>query len=350
MIQICTYYTKRKENVKQFITMQPIQFFQCVTHIITCSDLFSAAQKVISQNINTPAYFVRELEHNINMLLTKIFQQRTADISLTDSALIHAKSMEEYLEVLVRKIAFYPLKKGDAIARSLTCDTPQYIVHKILEDGLGMRAVILVPEIEGLAPPLLLFRCTDALNIHNILDDLREYPGELNFERNKERLRQTLEEVSLQYGAFHVLGFSYGGALAQKTVAHFPEYIERCTSINGLRPGKKTVELFLNKMKQFPQGMKKPEIWDLRHAKDLPSVLGGEALPISEGKSFTFGSTDDAISHIEAHTILCQSNNLPVAIDINPDESFIKAAQICENIRKAIGFFATPIHNIFLQL
>lgn len=271
------------------------------------------------------------------------------DITQTDEALLKSEDQHSYYEILAQKLSYLPLTIGDTLTQSVRCIMPQYKVYTVLEDPCGMRGIVLVPTVKGQGNPLLIFRGTDAKNMHNILDDFRKNPASVNFERQKLAIQKILEEVSVEYGAFDILGHSFGAAMAQKTTAEFPEYIARCISYNGLRCGKRTVALYNEKMGLYPAAMKKPEIWEYRHAKDIVSLLGGKSLPTEPGKHVTFGSIDDSISHIEAHSVLSLSKKIKKSIDTLPDDSYIKVADLAEQMRRKTGKVVAPIHDRLLS-
>lgn len=281
-------------------------------------------------------------------LHAKLRRSHDIDISELDEVLLNAKDKETYYEILAQKLSYENLKAGDTIPQPLHFSMPEYQVYNVLEDRCGMKGIFFVPKVKGSGNPLLVFRGTDAKNIHNILDDFRENAASLNFERQKIAIHKELEKLSIEYGAFDVLGHSFGAAMAQKTTAEFPEYIAHCISYNGLRAGQKTVDVFNEKMRQYPHGMQKPEVWEYRHAKDIVSLLGSKSLPTTPGRYVTFGSIHDSISHIEAHSVLGFSRKLKKSIDTFPPDSYKEVADFAENIRIETGKIVEPIHDILL--
>jgi hypothetical protein len=229
------------------------------------------------------------------------------NLSTTYLELAKAQGLEAYYQVIAHKLGYEPLKEGQRIVRSTQFACPQYKVEKIIDDEYGLRAIFLAPEVsDGMpeAPPLVIFRGTDETNVLNVLDDASSDIGNLNFSRKKDVLQREIEAFALKYGNVHVMGQSFGGVMAQRVTAEFPEYVGRCSYYNAPGVGEKFVHMFKDKMRTLPPGFPPPKIYSFRHAKDIPSLLGGDHLPPSIGCEITFGDTSDSITHVKAHSHL----------------------------------------------
>ena len=267
-----------------------------------------------------------------------------------NNALINAPTEEAYFEVLAKRVASKKLSIGDVIQPSLQAKTETYTVTQIIEDKCGLRAVFLAPLNNKNASPLVLFRSTDDHNIHNLIDDLNKDGGGLNFQRCKEKLKKELEKTALEYGAVHLLGYSFGGAIARRTVAEFPEYIKRCTVHNALRPGNKAREIFKAKMRQLPQGIQQPEVWEYRHAKDMVSLFGGRPFPTTKNRFYTIGTVQDKISHVAAHSYLGLSDtNSSITSDAAIPKDYSQVASVGERLRRKISSVLTPVHKLVMK-
>jgi hypothetical protein len=288
----------------------------------------------VGKAVKIGSIVIREIHTLIQSRQTKSTQ------STTNSELARAKGLEAYYQVMAHKLGYEPLKEGQRIVRSAQFACPQYKVEKIIDDEYGLRAIFLAPELsegEPNAEPILIFRGTDHTNVLNVLDDASSEIGNLNFSRKKNVLQKEIEAFTLKYGNIHMLGHSFGGTMAQRVTAEFPEYVRRCSYYNAPGVGEKFVHMFKDKMRTLPHGFSPPKIYSFRHAKDIPSLLGGDHLPPSIGCEITFGDTSDSITHVKAHSHLSYLEHAKARSEYSIPKEYRRVTKDIDSLRKTVS-------------
>lgn len=290
---------------------------------------------VFNSTVSIPSKYIASCCNIVkNELNSGIFRAIHSDIDkkLTVTlCLSTAPNQEAYDQILAQNGAYCAFQDGEHLPLSSKYNCPQYIVRKILYYPKGIRALILVPEDKAAdLEPKVVFSGTDLFNFHNVIDDLPKEIGSRNFPKFKYVLKSELEAINREYGRAHVLGFSYGGSIAQRLTANYPALISRCTRHNSPGVGVKKIEKFAKQVSLMPEGLEKPKIVSYRHAKDIPSLIGGESLPCDEGFNFTCGTTQDNIPFLEAHSFNTLSTGAHVTTNATVPKDLKRFAKFLE--------------------
>lgn len=248
-------------------------------------------------------------------------------------SLKEAPNYEAWLQALTQSYIYCDIPNDTAVPRPQNSTVPDYTLFKTLQFPEGLKAMILVPS-SSHGEPLIVFRGTDPSNLHNLMDDLNNEIGHINYSRFHNVLNAALEGLYLRYGKIHVTGHSYGGAVAQLFCAHFPQYFSRCTSFNSPGVGKNAVDRYQRNIQNLDNP---PEVWSYRHAKDIVSLLGGTPLPASPHRNYTCSTAQDPISHTDAHSQNSLSMHLPISAGRVATSGLQKAADFVETCRTSLA-------------
>ena len=269
-------------------------------------------------------------------------QERTA------LALKNAPTKEAYIQILAQTASYCNFPKKHALERSEHFACPAYQIKKTISYPSGIKAIVVISD-DVSEPPIIAFRGTDTSNASNVIDDLNVNIGEINCKEYAKELREEIERLHKKYGRIHLTGHSYGGTIALRLAAEYPALILRCTTHNSPGPGKRVVKKFTKNVAKLPRHLSEPEIVRYRHAKDLPSLLGGKHLPTPLGKSYTMGSVADKISYIESHSLNGLSTGAKVAIDAPAEKSLKKMAKKIEKLRKGASILV-PLFQLIKKV
>ena len=228
-------------------------------------------------------------------------KQELSSKLLCELALKSAPNKEAYYQILVQDAAYLDWSDGTILMPSEHFVNPLYQIKKTIEFPHGIKALIITSE-DSNEPPIIAFRGTNARNIHNLMDDLNTHIGELNCTEHERELENELETLAIEHGRVHIIGHSYGGAVAQRLTARFPQYIARSTYHNAPSVGESVVQEYRHNTAQITPFMDEPLVVSFRHAKDPVSLLGGSSLPTAPHCNFTTGTSQDRISHIDSHS------------------------------------------------
>jgi len=276
-------------------------------------------------------------EREVSSLKQRINRDDVEPLVMATLALQNAPTLEAYFEVLAQNASYCHFENGTNLPVSPHFADPGFKVEKTLQFPGGVRALVIVSEQQDVAP-LLVFRGTNPSNVHNVADDFNRAIGELNCKRYARELKKELEQLSTRYGQVHIMGHSYGGAIAEHLTSEHPQLIQRCTSYNAPGCGQKAIDRFTRRSAKLPRGYVKPQVVSYRHAKDIASLLGSGHLPTDPGRNFTYGSENDGISYIEAHSFNALSvQGLQVRINQQPSRGFTSFASAIEKARKYLS-------------
>jgi len=337
------------------------------------SNIFSDIREHFTQNLNIEKSCLKEVGHVLDIVFKsiisipneyiascyniikkelnpRVLRGTDSDIPIKLTAtlcLSTAPNQEAYDQILAQNCACCAFQKGEHLPLSSNYDCPQYIVRKTLYYPKGIKALILVPQDKaaGLEPKIV-FSGTDIFNVHNVIDDLPKEIGSRNFPKFKHVLKSELEAINQEYGRAHVLGFSYGGTIAQRLTANYPALIARCTRHNSPGVGERKIEKFAKQISLMPEGLEKPKIVSYRHAKDLPSLVGGEGLPCDEGFNFTCGTTKDNLSFLEVHSFNTLSTGAHVKANATVPKDLKRFAKFLDCTRVSIHKVLSCIEKI----
>jgi hypothetical protein len=251
----------------------------------------------------------------------------------TELALKSAPTKEAYIQILAQKASYCNFKDKHPLTKSDHFTCPAYQVKKTISYPNGIKALVVISDV-ATESPMIVFRGTDTSNTSNVIDDLNVNIGEINCKAYAKELREEIEQLHKKHGRIHLTGHSYGGTVAERLAAEYPALICRCTTHNSPAAGKRVIKKFKKNVAKLPKGLSIPEIVKYRHAKDLPSLLGGKHLPATPGKSYTMGSVKDKISYLAAHSLNALSTGEKVAVDASAEKSLKKMAKKIEYLRK----------------
>ncbi len=308
--------------------------------------LTSLFQKYVSVQKKYIEASIHVIKNEVHSLILRATQEDIDKKLLTKLALSTAPNQVAYDQILSIHAPFCDFKDGTRLPVSEKFNCPQYIVKKTLYYPKGIKALILVPEDKTLGSAKIVFSGTDVTNIWNVLDDLPKEIGSRNYPKFKGALQAELEAVNREYGRAHILGFSYGGVIAQRLTSCFPALIERCTLHNSPGIGERKVEKFARRLSLMADGLTKPIIEAFRHAKDIPSLLGGPGLPCDEGHSFTCGTLLDTIPFIEAHGFNTLSTGAHITSNGQISKNLKRFAKFIEMSRISIHEIVSCIEKI----
>lgn len=263
---------------------------------------------------------------------------------LCELALKSAPNKEAYYQILVQNATYLDWPDGTIMMPSEHFVNPLFEIKKTIKFPHGLTALIITSE-DSDEPPIIAFRGTDTHNIHNLMDDINPQIGELNCTEYERELEKELELLATEHGRVHIIGHSYGGAIAQRLTARFPQYIARCSSHNAPSVGDQAVTEYRRNVAQITPFMDAPIITSFRHAKDPASLLGGSALPTDAHCNFTMGTSQDRISHIDSHSF----NTLSTGAMIRPyhmvSPRLAKFARFAERCRRELNCFM-PLYRL----
>lgn len=311
---------------------------EVVNHSKKEVEKFSKAGEVAITAIHSGvSKYYSDVKKEISSVIAKS-KERVADSKLfTKLALTTAPNKEAYLQILTQNASYNNWEIGSTLPKSEFFDHANYRVKKIIEYRHGLRALLLTSD-DPEEAPLMVFRGTYGTNIHNLADDVNLNAGELNYTRYRKQLEKEIEQLAIEHGRIHIMGHSYGGAMAQLLTSKYPQFFKRCTYYNALSVGEKAVREFNRNVAKLPHNMPKPEVWSYRHAKDVPSLLGGASLPTTEGRNYTHGTHRDYVSHIDAHSFNTLSTGARVSNGLNASSpSLLKNSEFFEKGRREIG-------------
>lgn len=312
---------------------------------VSVSPIGRIANKVLegslptSSEVKSAGKFLSMIHSMAITEFTTMMHRRDKDVSnflLTRLALQNAPNKEAYLQVLAQQAVYNKHHDGHLFTTSNLFASPQYELKKTISYPEGIKMMFLAPD-NPKEVPLILVQGTDFSNIHNVIDDLHENAGTLNLMRYKKEIVTEIELLEKNHGRIHILGHSYGGAIAQQLTSEYPSLICRCSSYNSLGVGKAIVEKFKSNVALLPPGCSKPEIVSYRHAKDLPSLVGKSHLPTDPNRRYTAGTVDDKISHTEAHALNTLSTEMPHVTDDHPPALYTEVASFMETCRTELS-------------
>lgn len=262
---------------------------------------------------------VREIYRVVSVLLSElrtIIHRRNDDVphSLTvQLGLENAPNLEAYYQILAQSGSYLRYADGEILPRSTQFACPAYRVKKTISFPEGLRGIVIEPVVK--APnqmPMIVFQGTDFRNLHNIADDTNINVAELNVTKYQRQLEKEIEALALEHDSrIHLLGHSYGGAVAQRLTALFPQLVGRCTYYNAPAVGEQAVRTYQRNLSQMEQHMPRPHVRSYRHKNDVASLLGGTPLPTDPGFNLSCGRSEDGISFIEAHSLNTLSTGAP---------------------------------------
>ena len=313
----------------------------------TVTGAFSAVKSAISSS--KIGHFYRTVKEEISEIYNKLFSNKVWKKEDTIKQLENAPTKEAYYQVLAHVAAYEEFQEGERLPAFQKLPNERYIVHRVMQDNFGFKALILAPVDENKkTTPLVIFRGTVS-NIHNLADDANEEIGQMSFQRNRKKIEEEIQNLYNRHGPVHVLGHSLGGALAQRATSDIPRYIKRCSYYNAPGIGKRGVDLFKKRIQRLPPEISPPKIRSFRHAKDLVSLAGGEHLPTKSGDSYTFGSINDRVSHLAAHSIMPFMNrNATISIDTPPHSSLKPMRGFIHEAHVNLGKIIVPLYKIGL--
>ncbi len=283
---------------------------------------------------------VTDIASFIQSEATTIQHRQRSDVPkslVAELGLRGAPNREAYFQALAQNVSWVDYANGTLLAASDTPGIPRYRVQKTLQYPEGLKAMIVTSDTPGEAP-LMIIRGTVVNNVHNVIDDLHYNIGTLNMDRHGRELARELELLAAEHGRVHVLGHSYGGAIAQHLTSRHPQLISRCSSYNAPGVGDNIVDTYFRNVARLPEGYPLPEIVSVRHAKDVVSLLGGEHLPESPGRAYTGGSVDDGISYIDAHSYNTLSTGAPHSTTDYRSHDYLRpVASSAERLREGVS-------------
>lgn len=263
---------------------------------------------------------------------------------VVELSLKSAPTKEAYLQILAQEASYQAWEKGYVLMPSEHFVNPLYQIENMIQFPEGIKAISVIAE-DPTEPPLLVFRGTDASNLDNLVDDIHKNIAEINCTKYEKELERELERLAITYGRVHIIGHSYGGAVAQRLTAKHPHLISRCTYHNAPAAGREVADEFRRNIAQLPANFTQPEVWSYRHAKDVVSLLGGEPLPTTPGRSYTTGVMGDYVPYIDAHSMNTLSTGAQVARDRAPDRGLQRTANTLEGHRRRAGNIISPIYR-----
>lgn len=263
---------------------------------------------------------------------------------IVELSLKSAPTKEAYLQILAQEASYYKWEKGYVLMPSEHFVNPLYEIENTIQFPEGIKAIAVIAE-DPTEPPLLIFRGTDASNLGNLVDDIHKNIAELNCTKYEKELEAELERLATTYGRVHIIGHSYGGAVAQRLTAKHPHLISRCTYHNAPAAGRDVANEFRRNIAQLPANFTQPEVRSYRHAKDVVSLLGGEPLPTTRGRSYTTGMMGDYVPYIDAHSMNTLSTGAQVVADRAPDRELRRTANTLEGYRRQASDIIPPIYR-----
>lgn len=304
-------------------------------------DIFQG--KAPSQALTDSA--VQEISKAVSVLKKEAsflgFHLKTADVStkeLCEMALQQAPNLEAYYQILAQQASQCKWPADHKLPQSEAFSCPQFQVKECFDFDVGISGIVVTPVNENsLINPLIIFRGTDSSNINNLIDDIHPEVGELNCKKCKNELKFLIEMTHVTSGKrVHLLGHSYGSAVAQRLTSEYPELVARCTSHGGIRVGEKAAAQFKSKAEELTKkGITPPQVHIYRHAKDVVPHLGTGEIPATPGYDFTVGSVQDKCSVLEAHGLNGLSiPNIPIVVDATPNKTVVETAKVLEQSRK----------------
>ncbi|MBS0655436.1 MAG: alpha/beta hydrolase [Verrucomicrobia bacterium] len=308
-------------------------------HLSTISQTLHLAAESLSRKVSIVLPEVVSLRHRIE-------NRDVNNALLTELALRGAQNLEAYLQVIAQQAVYESYPDGHVLLASDLFISPQYHVKKTIAYPEGIKILVLVASDEN-EPPLMAIQGTDPTNIRNLLDNLYTAIGGENTERHSVELADELEALAIEHGRIHIMGHSYGAAVAQHLTSKHPHLICRCSRYNGPGVGDEAVHSYMRNVQQLPEGYTKPQIASYRHAKDLVSLLGGAHLPADPGCDYTAGTVHDKISHVEAHAFNTLSAGLPHANDNVSHTHYSGVSSYLEESRNTLGKKASSVLKHF---
>ena len=262
----------------------------------------------------------------------------------------HAPNEEAYFQILAQSASYLRYNDGEILPVSQKFNCPAYRVKKTIAFPEGLRGLVLEPvQKDPRVLPMIVFQGTDPSNIHNVADDTNKNIAELNCTKYRKELEREIEALAIGNDKrIHVLGHSYGGAVAQRLTALYPQLIGRCTYYNAPAVGAEMVQRYQSNISQMEKHIPRPHVRAYRHMNDVVSLLGGAALPTDPGFNLSCGRHRDGISFIAAHGMNTLSTGAPCIDNAQSSENIRKFAEFAERNRRNLSKII-PLYQLIRQ-
>jgi hypothetical protein len=263
----------------------------------------------------------------------------------------HAPNEEAYFQILAQSGSYLQYRDGELLPTSQAFNCPQYRVKKTISFPEGLRGIIIEPvQARPDRMPMMVFQGTDFSNIHNVVDDISKNIAEINSSKYQAKLHTELESLATVHGKrVHLLGHSYGGAVAQRLTALYPQLVGRCTYYNAPGVGEDMVQRYQTNIAAIERYMPRPDVRAYRHINDVVSLIGGAALPTAPGFNVSCGKTKNNISFLEAHSFNTLSTGAPCIDNARSAQDIQAFAQFAEQNRRYLSK-AIPLFRLFHKM